>query len=66
MADSHGNRPHSRNRLLNLTGFFSSLGGPSAMVGTPVGGVELISGGCLIEGMGRTKAEGCFVARVSV
>jgi hypothetical protein len=57
---------HSRNRLLNLTGFFSSLGGPSAMVGTPVEGVELISGDVLSKGMGRTKAIGCFVAEPSV
>jgi hypothetical protein len=35
------------------------------MVGTPVGGVELISGD-LIKGTGRTKAIGCFAAKEDV
>jgi hypothetical protein len=54
-----------RSKLLNLTGFFSSWGGSVAMVGTPVGGVELISGD-LIKGTGRTKAIGCFAAKEDV
>jgi hypothetical protein len=44
---------------------FSSWGGSVAMVGTPVGGVELISGD-LIKGTGRTKAIGCFAAKEDV
>jgi hypothetical protein len=36
--------------LLNLTGFFSSDGGPFlAMLGTPVAGVELILWDSLVE-----------------
>jgi hypothetical protein len=43
---------NSRNKLLNLTGFFSSDGGPFlAMLGTPVAGVELILWDSLVEDM---------------
>ena len=47
-----------RSKLLNLTGFFSSLGGSVAMVGTPVGGVELISGVVLYKVLAGPRQEG--------
>jgi hypothetical protein len=49
---------NSRNKLLNLTGFFSSVGGPLRdMVGTPVAGVELILWDSLVEDMGPDQGK---------
>lgn len=56
-----------RNRLLNLTGFFSSVGRPlMGALGTPVTGEELILWVVLSKIRGLTKAKGCFVANVGV
>jgi hypothetical protein len=44
--------------LLNLTGFFSSVGGPFlAILGTPVAGVELILWDSLAENMGPDQGK---------
>ena len=53
-----GTGANSRSRLLNLTGFFSSAGGPFlAMVGTPVAGVELILWDSLVEVLGPDQGK---------
>ena len=48
---------NSRSKLLNLTGFFSSLGAALPMSGTPVTGVELILWGCLVEDTGPDQGK---------
>lgn len=61
-------RAHSRNRLLNFTGFFSSVGGfegggaPGPETPATVAVADMISGSAVEIGA-LTKGFGCFFAK---
>lgn len=48
---------NSRNKLLNLIGFFSSFGAALATPGVPVMGLELILWGFVVEDMGPDQGK---------